>query len=201
SSLLNALAGRDVFQTDPRGGTTQERLEIPWPGDDRVVLVDTPGLGEVEGAERVAVAAQAARDADLVLLVVDGPLRDSEHHLLAQLGQMEKRILICLNKADWFDERERSLLLGQIVSQVRGIVPEEDVLAVRSQPTVRMRVHVLTDGVEQEEQVPVPPDIASLAKRMLQIVGRGGQELLLANLLLRSRGLVEQAQQQAQESL
>ena len=79
SSLLNALAGRDAFQTDPRGGTTQQRLEIPWPGDDRVLLVDTPGLGEVEGAERVAVAAQAARDADLVLLVVDGPLRDSEH--------------------------------------------------------------------------------------------------------------------------
>src|SRR5262245_13508498 len=104
SSLLNALAGRDVFQTDPRGGTTQERLEIPWPGDDRVVLVDTPGLGEVEGAERVAVAAQAARDADLVLLVVDGPLRQSEHELLAQLGQMEKPLLVCLNKSDWYDE-------------------------------------------------------------------------------------------------
>src|SRR5207249_2868843 len=56
-------------------------------------------------------------------------------------------------------------------------------------------------GMEQEEQVPVPADIASLANRMLQIVARGGQELLLANLLLRSRGLVGQAQQQAQESL
>src|SRR5439155_16196950 len=95
SSLLNALAGRDAFQTDPRGGTTQERLEIPWPGDDRVLLVDTPGLGEVEGGERVAIAAQSARDADLVLLVVDGPLRDSEHRLLTKLGEMEKRVLIC----------------------------------------------------------------------------------------------------------
>jgi tRNA U34 5-carboxymethylaminomethyl modifying GTPase MnmE/TrmE len=93
SSLLNALAGRDAFQTDPRGGTTQERLEIPWPGDDRVLLVDTPGLGEVEAAERVAIAAQAARDADLVLLVVDGPLRDSEHKLLVRLGEMEKRLI------------------------------------------------------------------------------------------------------------
>src|SRR5436190_541933 len=47
SSLLNALAGRDAFQTDPRGGTTRERLEIPWPSDDQVLLVDTPGLGAV----------------------------------------------------------------------------------------------------------------------------------------------------------
>src|SRR5262249_30193035 len=45
SSLLNALAGRDAFATDPRGGTTQERLELPWFGEDRVLLVDTPGLG------------------------------------------------------------------------------------------------------------------------------------------------------------
>src|SRR4029434_6320997 len=103
SSLLNALAGRDAFQTDPRGGTTQQRLELPWPGDDRVLLVDTPGLGEVEAAERVAIAAQAARDADLVLLVVDGPLRESEHSLLTKLGEMEKRILVCLNKADWYE--------------------------------------------------------------------------------------------------
>ena len=45
SSLLNASAGRDVFVTDARGGTTLQRNEIPWPGIDRVLLVDTPGLG------------------------------------------------------------------------------------------------------------------------------------------------------------
>ena len=201
SSLLNALAGRDVFQTDPRGGTTQQRLEVPWPGDDRVALVDTPGLGEVEGAERVAIAAQAARDADLVLLVVDGPLRDSEHRLLQTLGGMEKRVLVCLNKADWYDEDEKRLLLAQITAQVRPIVAADDVLAVRAQPTVRTRIRVLAGGGEQEEQVPVPADISPLARRMLQIVRSRGNELLLANLLLRSRGLVEEAQQLVREAL
>src|SRR6478735_4905507 len=98
SSLLNALSGQDTFQTDLRGGTTTQRLEIPWPTNDQVLLVDTPGLGEVDGQEHVALAAQAARDADIVLLVVDGPLRDSEHQLLTKLGEMEKRVLICLNK-------------------------------------------------------------------------------------------------------
>src|SRR5690606_32637322 len=37
SSLLNALAGSDVFATDPRGGTTVRRNEIPWPGMDKVL--------------------------------------------------------------------------------------------------------------------------------------------------------------------
>ena len=60
SSLLNALAGRDVFRTDPRGGTTVQRNEIPWPGVDKVLLVDTPGLGEIDGAERGSLSAAAA---------------------------------------------------------------------------------------------------------------------------------------------
>ena len=32
SSLLNALAGRDVFATDAKGGTTVRRSETPWTG-------------------------------------------------------------------------------------------------------------------------------------------------------------------------
>lgn len=201
SSLLNALAGRDVFQTDPRGGTTRERLEIPWPGDDRVVLVDTPGLGEVEGAERVAASAQVARDADLVLLVVDGPLRESEHQLLTKLGEMEKRILVVLNKADWYDRAEQAALVGQITEQIRGMVEAGDVLVVRSQATLRMRVRVGGGGSESEEQVPVPPDIAPLAWRMLEIVRKSGREMLLANVLLQSRGLVEEAKRTVEEAL
>jgi GTP-binding protein EngB required for normal cell division/uncharacterized protein (DUF697 family) len=201
SSLLNALAGRDAFQADPRGGTTQERLEIPWPGNDRVLLVDTPGLGEVEGAERMAIAAEAARDADLVLLVVDGPLRESEHRLLTTLGEMQKRVFVCLNKADWYDDSEKRDLLGQLAQQVRGLVDENDVLAVRSQPTMRTRVRVLAGGEEQEEQVSVPADISPLAKRMLSVVGKQGNELLLANLLLRSRGLVEEAHRVVEDAL
>ena len=82
SALLNALAGRDVFATDARGGTTLQRNEIPWPGIDHVLLVDTPGLGEVHGSEHAEVSADAAENADVVLLVVDGPLRDSEFQLL-----------------------------------------------------------------------------------------------------------------------
>jgi small GTP-binding protein len=201
SSLLNALAGRDVFQTDPRGGTTRERLEIPWPGEDRVLLVDTPGLGEVEGAERVAAAAQAARDADLVLLVVDGPLRESEHRLLTTLGGMEKRILVCLNKADWYDAAEQAALVGQLREQVRDFVHADDVLAVRSRQTVRTRVRVAAGGEENEEQVPVPPDIAPLASRMLELVRASGREMLLANVLLQSRGLVEDAKRTVEEAL
>jgi small GTP-binding protein len=201
SSLLNALAGRDVFATDLKGGTTLARNEIPWPGNNQVILVDTPGLGEVEGLARQATAAVCAKDADLVLLVVDGPLRDSEFRLLAQLAQMEKRVLICLNKEDWYGEHERERLLEQIREQTREQVDAQDVIAVRSRPTSRVRMRVGAGGSQDEEHVTVGADIQPLAERMLEIVRRDGRDLLLANLLLQSRGLVEEAKRRVQASL
>lgn len=201
SSLLNSLAGRDMFQTDARGGTTTRRSEINWPGRETLLLVDTPGLGEVDGAEHVHVAAQAAKNADMVLLVVDGPLRDSEFALLKTLAEMEKRILVCLNKEDWYAESSRERLIGQIVSQVADFIPAADVLSVRAQPIERTRVRVLAGGDEVTETVEEAADISELAKRMLQVVDRDGKDLLLANLLLQSRGLVEEARQKVKDAL
>jgi uncharacterized protein len=52
-----------------------------------------------------------------------------------------------------------------------------------------------------EEEVHVPADISCLAERMMQVVRRDGRDLLLANLLLQSRGVVEQARERVQEAL
>lgn len=201
SSLLNALAGRDVFASDAKGGTTVARGEVAWSGTGNVTLVDTPGLGEIDGAEHVTISAAAAKDADLVLLVVDGPLRESEFALLAKLGEMEKRVLVCLNKADWYGDREKSLLLGQLTEQTAKITRPEDVLAVRTRDAVRSRMRVLPDGSECEEQVPLTPDISPIADRMLAVLRRDGRELLAANLLLQSRGLVEEARERVRQAL
>lgn len=201
SSLLNALAGRDVFRTGVVGGTTSTKSEIDWPGSDRVVLVDTPGLAEVEGEARGRGSADAAKNADLVLMVVDGPLRDYEHELLETLSEMGKRIVICLNKADWFTDHERADLCAQIAEQVEGIVSADDVVSVRSRPVERTIVRIGPDGTEGEATVTEPPDIQPLADRLLTIVTQEGESLLLANLLMQSRGLVDDAKERVLTAL
>jgi small GTP-binding protein len=201
SSVLNLLAGRDVFSTHIRGGTTVTRNEIPWPDMDKAILVDTPGLGEIDGAVHVTIAAEAAKDADLVLLVVDGPLRASEFELLRQLGDMEKRVLVCLNKTDWYSDTDRQKLLGQLQRQTASLVNPRDILAIQAQPGFRKRRTVLSDGTETEEQVEVPPDIETLAMRLNDVIQNDGKRLIMANLLLQSRGLVEKARARVQESL
>ncbi len=201
SSLLNTLAGREVFRTDLRGGTTIARNEVPWPGDALVTLVDTPGLAEVLDTEHRVLAQRAAQDADLVLFVVDGPLKQFEFGLLAPLADMEKRIIVCLNKEDWYTEENRDLLLGQIREQVQKYVAAESVVSVRSRATVRRRVRVLADGAEQEEEVEIPPEIGLLATRMMDVIAQDGRDMLLANLLLRARGLMADAKEQVRATL
>ena len=110
------------------------------------MLVDTPGLAEVRGEARAAEAADAAKNADLVLFVVDGPLKAYESELLEALAAMEKRIVVCLNKEDWYDAPQRDELLRQLAEQVAPAVKVADVVAVRSRPTKRRRVRVLSDG-------------------------------------------------------
>lgn len=192
STLLNALAGRQVFASDVVGGTTTMRSEIPWPGNDEVVLVDTPGLGEVRGESRAATAASAAQNADAVLLVVDGPLKDYEVDLVLKLCEMEKRVLVCLNKSDWYATDQQTDLLGQIARQLPTITAD-DVVAVRAETVMRPRIIVAPDGTEREDEVEVPPNVQPLADRLLQVVEQDGSDLLLANLLLQSRGLVDEA--------
>lgn len=201
SSILNLLAGREVFQTAVKGGTTVQRNEIPWPGNDQVILVDTPGLGEIDGADHIRHSAQAAEHADIVLLVVDGPLRESEFRLVKTLCEMEKRMVICLNKADWYSPEEQVRLKDQLASQTRGLVEAQDIVAVQGNLGHRVRYRVAADGTEAEEVVPLPPSLMDLAKRLNAIVRKDGKDLLMANLLLQSRGLLENAKERVRAEL
>ena len=201
SALLNALCGREVFQTNVIGGTTTTRNEVPWPGGDRVILVDTPGIGEIDRIEHARIATEAAHNADLVLLVLDGPLRESEFETLKVLGKLKKPLHVCLNKTDWFGEQQKNDLIRQITKQVNPWVDPRDVTAVQARPISQTRVRVKADGSEQREELEVPPDISVLARRMLGTIERDGRDMLLANLLLRSRALATDARTQVKEAL
>ena len=192
SSLLNALVGKPVFVTDVRGGTTTLRNETDWPGYGKVRLIDTPGLGEMHGGARADAAIEAARGADLILYVSDGVLRGFEFDVLRRLAALEKRILVCLNKEDTFSAGDREGLLEQMMAQLRGIVPAQDFVTVRANPGTRTRVRVTSAGEEIEEQMAVEPDVSALATRMIEILDKERSRLLLANLLIRSRGLVSE---------
>ncbi len=102
SSLVNALAGRDVAIVSETAGTTRDIIETRLNlGGYAVVVADTAGLRqsvdavEAEGVRRALARAEAA---DLVLAVRDGS--DSSNPLVLNDYIDSKAVLTVWNKAD-----------------------------------------------------------------------------------------------------
>jgi tRNA modification GTPase len=101
SSLLNALAKRDVAITSAIAGTTRDVIEVALDlAGYPVILADTAGLREAEGAveeEGVRRARARAEAADLKLVVLDGT-RPEEMETLG--GLLDGNAMIVVNKID-----------------------------------------------------------------------------------------------------
>jgi tRNA modification GTPase len=100
SSLMNALAKRDVAIVSEEAGTTRDVIEVHLDvGGLPVILTDTAGIREAEGrveAEGVRRALARAEDADVVLWVIDSTAPVWEPPAL--LGTIRR--INALNKAD-----------------------------------------------------------------------------------------------------
>ena len=185
SALANALVGANVASVDVRGGWTREVWTIPWTDIDatggsvrQVVLLDSPGLNEVQGAARTKLAARAARLADLVVFVADSDLNQSEFAVLAQLAAAHKPVLFVLNKCDLYTQQE----LNRLVSVLRddrlsAMVGSDDFLQTSADPREQEYVFTL-HGQEQSDFRKPPPDAAALRERVRKIIQSEGAQLL-----------------------
>ena len=126
SSLLNALARRDVAIVSPIAGTTRDVIEVHLNlGGYPVTLLDTAGIRdsndpiEQEGVRR---ARARAEEADLVLWLEEAPpvnqesqiLKDRDSHAAAKI------IWPILSKIDGLDDNRKSILLN-LGKKARGI--------------------------------------------------------------------------------
>jgi tRNA modification GTPase len=118
SSLLNALAGRDVAIVSPFAGTTRDALEVPMDmGGLKVTLTDTAGLRaapEPVEAEGVLRARRALAAAHLRVLVLDATAALEAHDEAsadwAHSGSADDadNLIVVLNKTDLLSPAARS---------------------------------------------------------------------------------------------
>lgn len=105
SSLINALLGQEVQETDVVPCTMDE-AEIDWKaGNTDIKLVDVPGFAEADRhAERVNFILEHLPEAHVALLVIGAPDRALEHErqFLEDVRDTDKDYLILVagNKID-----------------------------------------------------------------------------------------------------
>jgi small GTP-binding protein len=116
SSLLNALLDRDAFSTSPLHGETRNEGRENWRTlrDGHVVLIDTPGIDELDGEERQQLAQSISQRADVTLMLCEGDLTDSEFRALDQLCNSQRKVLLVPNKSDRYTHTELELLLQRL---------------------------------------------------------------------------------------
>lgn len=144
SSVLNALAGREIFRTGATHGTTTVQSAHPWDTatvssptleDVQLVLVDTPGIDEVGGEVREAMAQNVARHADLILFVVSGDVQRREFEALSELRAANKPILLVFNQIDRYPDADRDAIRAKIQDErVRDLIRPEDIVLTAARP-------------------------------------------------------------------
>ncbi len=169
SSLLNALLGEDRAIVTDLPGTTRDLVEGDLLLDgclihltDTAGMRDTPDPVESVGVER---ARRAARQADLVLLLLDASseLTGEDLALIRDLSSLP--VAVCLSKSD----------LPQVLlpAGIRELLPDADILTVSSLEPATMSV--LRDYLLKKARV---SDLLSLTQpRHMDAARRAAQAL------------------------
>jgi small GTP-binding protein len=176
SSLLNALLGKQVFATSPLHGETKTGQQSAWTrGDEQregqVVLIDTPGIDELGGEDREALAHRIARRSDIVMMVCEGDLVDKELQALRDLAGHKRAVILVLNKSDHYTGRELDLIIERLTERTADVMNPAHIVAVSADP----RSAASTGS---------GPDIARLQALLWNILERQGKSLAALNASL-----------------
>ncbi|MGD2179861.1 GTP-binding protein [Lusitaniella coriacea] len=205
SSVLNALLGQEVFEAGALHGVTQtvgsanwqltqetlgkseqsiQRAILPGTGNSQIQLVDTPGIDEVRGEAREALAHQVAKQADLILFIVAGDLTKVEYQALSQLREVGKPMVLVFNKIDQYPEADRLSIYRKIRDErVRQLLSPDEIVMVAAAPLVSTATR-RADGSLKVQRQRGKPDIQGLQLKILEILHREGKALVALNTML-----------------
>jgi len=194
SATLNALIGEPRFSTSPLHGETKTSEMAAWQEYDAggVFLIDTPGINEVDGDAREALAHEVAERADLILFVLDGDITETELRALRTIAGHQRPIILVLNKCDRYREHERQLLLDTLARRTAGLVDPANLLCAAADPAEKVYITVDEQGNETESVRKPAPQMDRLRERLWQILDADGKTLAAMNATLFAGHLSDQ---------
>ena len=190
SAMINALIGRAVAEVDVQGGWTKQVWGTAWDGAGHVipglekselVLIDTPGINEVDGSDRAELAETTARRADLILFVTDSDLNETEFGALVELAAVQKPIILVFNKVDLYPEEEELRLQEALSERIKNLIPQDHIVKTVADPRAVEYVFEQEDGSTRTEWKKPEPDVSALKSLILETLEKEGLGLIALN--------------------
>ncbi len=207
SSVLNALIGKDIFATGALHGVTQgidrvdwkiknkqlQRLTISESGNqNKIQLLDTPGIDEVNGEQREILACNLARKVDLILFVVSGDITQVEYQALSQLRESGKPMLLVFNKIDQYPEADRNIIYQKIRDErVKELISPSEIIMVSAAP-IETKASKTLEGKVTVKRVRGKPQIETLKLKIWEVLEQEGKSLIALNSMLYANNINEQ---------
>ncbi len=198
SSLLNALLGRNAFQTGAIHGITQTEQIADWDTlrthnpSSHIQLIDTPGIDEVQGEDRAALAQLVAARSDLLLFVVSGDITQVEHRALSALRDVGKPMILVFNKIDQYPDADRQSIYEKIRDdRVKTLLSPDEIVMASASPLIPIATRT-SDGRLNVTLTPGPSQVTDLKLKILEILDREGKALVALNSMLYADEVNEQ---------
>ena len=112
STLMNKLIGQKIAITSNKPQTTRNRIQTVYTDDrGQVIFLDTPGIHKAKnklGEYMVSVAEKTLSDVDVVLWLVEPSnyIGTGEKHIVTQLKNCKKPVILVINKVDMVKKEE-----------------------------------------------------------------------------------------------
>ena len=149
-----------------------------------VELIDTPGIDEVNGEQREALATAVAERADVILFVVTGDITQVEYNALKRLRQASKPILLVFNKIDQYPEADRQAIYETIRdTRLRELISPDEIVMVSAAP-LEVKASRGLDGQLKVSRTAGAPQVEPLKLKILDVLQREGKSLMAINTLL-----------------
>ncbi|MDF2140891.1 Fe(2+) transporter permease subunit FeoB [Paenirhodobacter sp. CAU 1674] len=183
TTLFNALTGSRQQVGNWPGVTVERKSGRFRLGETTIELIDLPGTysldaaeGDLSPDERIARDFVAAREADLVLNIVDGSNLERNLYLTTQLLEMKVPMVVAVNMVDIAASRGMKLdldALGRalgcpvfavVASEGRGVATLKAALAAQAAAPALPRVDLLQDAAVRRAVATLRPSITPLAQ-------------------------------------
>jgi small GTP-binding protein len=183
SSLLNALLQKKEFSTSPLHGETREEARASWHSlkDGHLILIDTPGIDELDGAGREQLAREISRRADIILMICDGDLTETEFNALRDLCEAGRTVMLVLNKSDRYIDSELELLLRSLRDRCTSFLAPQRIIGAAAEPRPDIVIRTAENGAETEYKRPREAAVADLKAKLWDLLEKKGKSLAALN--------------------